>query len=331
MPTVSIVIPTYNRAAWLDVSVGSVLRQSFPDWECLIVDDRSTDDTAARVAALREQDSRIRYVRNEHLQGPSGARNQGIEASTGRYVAFLDSDDEWEPHHLAECVRHLDEFGEQIAVISGGEVIRIRGSEGPARPHPIEFQSVPTHRLGDSIVFESEGLFEAALEGQTLLRTPSIVARREVFQILRWDEDVRGAEDSLFAMELAYHHIPIAHLPAHHVTVWYHAENTTNCLGQHSPEKATAVRHLFEACQLAILKKFELTPSQQRLRRQRLAEFYVWSLGYNSYQVMGDYGNARRYFKKGISLRPWHLPYWRTLAASYAKQVVRFRRTKSHV
>lgn len=320
MPTVSIVIPTYNRAEWLDISVGSVLRQSYRDWECLIVDDRSTDDTAERVAAIAESDSRIRYVRNEHPQGPSGARNQGIEASNGRYVAFLDSDDEWEPNHLEDSVRVLEQFPNEVGVISGGEVIRVRGSETPPRPNPVDLSSVCTRRLEDAVLFESEGLFAAALDGQIVLRTPSIVARRSVFETVKWDEDVRGAEDFLFGLELAYHRIPIAFLPSHHVTVWHHADNTTNCLGQHSPEKAAKVRLLFEACHQAVLTKFKLTPQQRRHGLRKLSEFYVWSLGYNSYEKLGHFGTARRYYLKGITINPWHIPYWRTLAGSFLRQ-----------
>src|SRR4051794_14509566 len=103
-PTVSIIMPAFNRAQWLPLSVGSVLQQTYADWELIIVDDGSTDDTRAVVEQFQAQDNRIRYVSNCRRKGPSGARNQGMNQARGRYVAFLDSDDAWEPFHLHDSV-----------------------------------------------------------------------------------------------------------------------------------------------------------------------------------------------------------------------------------
>ena len=103
-PAVSIVVPTYNREKLLPISVESVLRQTFADWELLIIDDRSTDGTRAVVEDYARRDPRIKYHLNRRTKGPSGARNQGIDLAAGDFVAFLDSDDAWEPHHLQDTV-----------------------------------------------------------------------------------------------------------------------------------------------------------------------------------------------------------------------------------
>jgi glycosyltransferase involved in cell wall biosynthesis len=98
-PTVSVVMPTHNRAALLGRAIRSVLAQTHTNWELIIVDDASRDNTAAVVAGFA--DARITYVRNEVALGPAGARNTGIAAAAATdYLSFLDDDDEWLPRKL---------------------------------------------------------------------------------------------------------------------------------------------------------------------------------------------------------------------------------------
>jgi glycosyltransferase involved in cell wall biosynthesis len=97
MPEVSIVLPTFNRVDVIGRAVSSVLKQSFSDWELIVVDDGSTDGTRARLDGL---DPRIRYIEQSN-QGVYAARNTGLKAAHGRFITFLDSDDEWLPHFLA--------------------------------------------------------------------------------------------------------------------------------------------------------------------------------------------------------------------------------------
>jgi glycosyltransferase involved in cell wall biosynthesis len=98
-PVVSVVIPTYNRAHILGRSLGSVLAQTFQDFEVIVVDDGSTDNSEEIVRSF--SDARVRYLRHESNKGGSAARNTGIRAAKGQYVAFQDSDDEWLPEKLA--------------------------------------------------------------------------------------------------------------------------------------------------------------------------------------------------------------------------------------
>lgn len=103
VPAVSVIVPAFNRADTILRSVNSVIAQTFQDWEAIVVDDGSTDQTAAITTGL---DPRIRVIRQEN-QGLSGARNTGVTASRGEFIAFLDSDDEWRPEHLEICVAFL--------------------------------------------------------------------------------------------------------------------------------------------------------------------------------------------------------------------------------
>src|SRR5512139_1572721 len=99
-PLVSVVIPTYNCGGLVERAVHSVLSQTYSDLEVIIVDDASTDDTGDRLKALQQVDHRVRYFRYDSNRGSQAARNTGIRLSKGKFLAFLDSDNEWLPGKL---------------------------------------------------------------------------------------------------------------------------------------------------------------------------------------------------------------------------------------
>lgn len=104
--TVSVIIPAYNYAHFLPQTLDSVLQQTYTDWECIIVDDGSTDNTRAIVSDYLTMDSRFRYIYQKN-QGLPGARNTGIKAAYGRYLQFLDADDLLEPKKIEAHVDYL--------------------------------------------------------------------------------------------------------------------------------------------------------------------------------------------------------------------------------
>lgn len=129
---VSVIIPTWNRASRVSLAIDSVVAQTYPSWEAIVVDDGSTDDTATVVAERSAADSRIRYVFQSN-RGVSAARNRGLAMAEGDYIAFLDSDDVWEPWKLElqiRCLRYCPDIGmiwtDMAAVNPGGEVVNPR-------------------------------------------------------------------------------------------------------------------------------------------------------------------------------------------------------------
>jgi teichuronic acid biosynthesis glycosyltransferase TuaG len=107
--TVSIIMPAYNSADYIGLSIQSVLNQTVSDWELLIADDASTDNTVDVAASF--QDSRIIYMRSEENLGSAGARNLALRKARGRYVAFLDSDDIWEAEKLERQLAYMKSTG----------------------------------------------------------------------------------------------------------------------------------------------------------------------------------------------------------------------------
>jgi len=106
-PFFSVIIPTYNRSQELKRSVESVLSQSFGNFEILVMDDGSTDDTQKVVSTLN--DPRIIYDWEKNFGGPARPRNRGVAKARGEWICFLDADDTWLPYKLEACYQHIDE------------------------------------------------------------------------------------------------------------------------------------------------------------------------------------------------------------------------------
>lgn len=104
---VSVIMPSYNTAAYIGASIRSVLAQTYENWELLIVDDCSTDQTDAMVASF--SDPRIRYLKNERNSGAAVSRNRALREARGEWIAFLDSDDLWAPEKLEKQLAFMRE------------------------------------------------------------------------------------------------------------------------------------------------------------------------------------------------------------------------------
>lgn len=177
-PRVSVIIPTYNRSKLLIEAVRSVLNQTFQDFELLIIDDGSTDDTEQRIRDLQE--SRIRYSRNRANSGVSASRNNGISKSRGIYIAFIDDDDQWLPEKLEKQVRVLDTSPPDVgAVCTGAVSVDIKSGV------PIE---VALPRYSGKVLNE---LLES-----NFISTSSIVVKRECFEkVGTFDQTLSYGED----------------------------------------------------------------------------------------------------------------------------------------
>jgi glycosyltransferase involved in cell wall biosynthesis len=126
MPKVSVIIPTHNRAHFLPGAILSVLNQTFQDFEIIVVDDASSDNTSEIVAAFN--DERIRFFRHDTNKGGSAARNTGILNSKCDYIAFLDDDDEWLPEKLAKQMDILLASPPEVGCVYTGYVMVDRTS-----------------------------------------------------------------------------------------------------------------------------------------------------------------------------------------------------------
>lgn len=182
---VSIVMPCYNAEAHLAAGVGSVLNQSFTDWELIAIDDGSHDGTLQWLRT--QQDERIRVIA-QHNQGVSAARNNGLQQCCGEYVAFLDSDDTWAPDFLEKMVRVQDEHPEAVLAYCGWQNVGASGRRA------VPF--IPPEYEGPK---KNEALLESCRWPIHACLTRSAV----IHKIGGFDSDLRIGEDFLLWLEVA--------------------------------------------------------------------------------------------------------------------------------
>jgi teichuronic acid biosynthesis glycosyltransferase TuaG len=129
VPAVSVIMAAHDSAPFIIDTIQSVRGQDFTDWELLVVDDCSSDDTLAIVRRIAVDDDRLRVFALDRNQGPAAARNTAIENARGRYIAFLDSDDLWKPNKLSVQIEYMRRSGHPFTytgyerMTEGGELL----------------------------------------------------------------------------------------------------------------------------------------------------------------------------------------------------------------
>ena len=173
---ISVVIPTYNHVRFLADAIQSALRQSYPTVEIIVVDDGSTDNTHTLVESFGE---RVHYIWQEN-RGLSGARNTGIAAAQGEYIALLDADDFWEPTYLETVHRALTADSRLGAVYTGLQFVN---SKGERLPQPC-VATVPSNQLYDRL-----------LDGEFFAPSAVLVRQSCFAQVGVFDVTLRASED----------------------------------------------------------------------------------------------------------------------------------------
>lgn len=193
MNTVSVIIPTFNRARKVARAVSSVLEQTVSHTEIVVVDDGSTDDTAQALAPFHD---RITFIAHPRNRGVSSARNTGIRASRGSMIAFLDSDDRWLPEKLSTQTAFFRRHPE--AVICQTDEIWIRNGR---RVNPGKRHLKPS---GD--------IFEASLERCLVSPSAVMLKRSLVEEVGYFDEDLPACEDYDLWLRISCRH-PVHLIP----------------------------------------------------------------------------------------------------------------------
>lgn len=186
-PYFSIVIPTFNRYEELKRSIGSVIAQSFEDWELIVVDDGSTDQTSTLLADYTSQDKRIKYFQRSksRVKGASTCRNTGIENAKGDYIAFLDSDDEWKYNKLERDKYRI--INKNSSAIYSGIIIDNGETKYKARSRHIN-----SNETYEDLVFG----------GENFAQTSSMVVKKEILQKVKFDVTLNRPEDMDFFIQV---------------------------------------------------------------------------------------------------------------------------------
>jgi glycosyltransferase involved in cell wall biosynthesis len=181
-PTVSIILPTFNRLPFLREAVESVMAQTHQDWELIVADDGSDEETLQYLAAL-EQMPRVRVLRLTHSGNPSAVRNAALREAHGKYIAFLDSDDIWMPHKLTMQLAAHAACAERGWSYTALE--RIDAAGAPMRD-----------RQGGRWIAHEGAIFEQLLTIEAAVATPSVLVEKRLLQLAGgFDEQQRYFED----------------------------------------------------------------------------------------------------------------------------------------
>jgi glycosyltransferase involved in cell wall biosynthesis len=212
-PVVSIVVPTYNRLPLLRETVASVLAQTLTDWELMVVDDGSTDDTVTWLESL--DDARITVVRDAHTANRARLRNLGVARSRATWIAFLDSDDLWLPEKLATQLDRLSAHPHCRWSCTGVQFIDGEGN-------PIAQRAGAPYRAQSGWILEQLLTFTAAAT------MPTLIVHRSLFDdIGGFDETFLLREDYEFELRLAARS-EIHALEEALTVVRHHAARTSN-------------------------------------------------------------------------------------------------------
>jgi glycosyltransferase involved in cell wall biosynthesis len=240
MPAVRVIIPTYNRALLLEEALESVFSQTYCDLEVIVVDDGSTDATPQVLHKAAQRDSRVRHLRADRL-GPAAARNMAIaQPGPFQYVAFLDSDDVWMPHHLSIAVGALKEMSAASAVFGRVRTVDRSGVWTAERLAEREARSVRPRQYsvrhnGHVHLLDRRRFSSAMLRGE-LQPHPSAFVIRAAAAGGRWfDTSFRILEDTQFFLRMSLA-APFAFIDDVHATVQYHGDNLSGSADLSRPE-----------------------------------------------------------------------------------------------
>lgn len=196
-PTVSVIIPAYNAGRWISETLESVLAQTYRELDVVVVDDGSTDDTRARVAAFG---SCVRCIAQKR-QGVYAARNRGLRETCGPLVAFLDADDVWEAEKIAEQVTFLQRHPDYAAVHTDASLLDVGG-------RILKTAVNPRRQSGDGWVFE-----EFFAQNMAVVLMSTVMIRRVCFDVVGlFDEQYPSVADQFFFLRLALRY-PIGFIP----------------------------------------------------------------------------------------------------------------------
>ena len=185
VPVVSVVIPSYNYGRFVAEAIESVQRQTFSDWECIVVDDGSTDETDAVVSEIAHLDSRVRLVQQPN-RGLSAARNAGIETSSGRFIQFLDADDRIETRKLELQVAYLEQHP-HVDIIYGN-VVYLSDTRGVGMTGSGTEWMHPLHGRGNAVLL-------SLVESNALVVNAALIRSKLADRVGGFNESLPAVED----------------------------------------------------------------------------------------------------------------------------------------
>ncbi|RBP04717.1 glycosyltransferase [Rossellomorea aquimaris] len=273
---VSVVIPCFNSEKWIEETLNSVFNQTYSSMEVITVDDGSNDNTKSIILNYGKP---IKYV-SQSNKGPSVARNTGIKEASGKYIAFLDSDDLWEVDKLSKQVNFLEKNQDVALVFSNVKVVNEKGDY--LYTH---FNKVPK---------DKKELIRAFFLGKIGMNTPTIVARKAaIVDINGFDEDLPVREDHFFLMSIAEKYL------IHH----FEEPLVKRRINETSMTQSVKAEKLFSINEPFIKKSIAKFPYLKNYSKFVYSNINM-SVG-NAYWKKGDRRETLKYMVKSLKYEPF--------------------------
>jgi glycosyltransferase involved in cell wall biosynthesis len=297
-PKISVVIPVYNRADVIGRAVDSALNQTVKPEEVIVVDDGSTDNLTG---ILRKYGDRVQYISQDN-KGPSAARNRGIKAAGGDYIAFLDSDDAWLPDKLEKQIRFIQ--SEKVSFV-------ITDSEGFERT-PQQQTTFQKSIFGENLMRDSvfvRDCFEMLVEQNFIHLSTVLVEKRSLEKSGMFDETMRIAEDTDLWLRLSLYY-PVGIV------------RDVLALRDVRLDKLSGDQEKEFAGRISAFEKLLRSGELNTLQREKVAERKKWILGRLFYLYLHQ-REAKKGFRFLISSNPAYLfskSFYRGLHGEYLEK-----------
>ncbi|MBA4058108.1 MAG: hypothetical protein C0490_25550 [Marivirga sp.] len=279
---VSIIIPTYNRAHLIGETIQSVVEQTYTNWELVIVDDGSEDNSEDVIKGFT--DKRIRYFRSEHSGNISRVRNDGVRYAKGDFIAFLDSDDLWKSNKLELQLSLLLKYPRAAFIFSHGEQF----GEGAIKPPPLEMLFVGN-------IFQAQ-----LLEERFVLYPSTFLFKNEVLKHVEdFDESLSAGETDFF-LRMAWIFEGV-----------FTGERLT-LIRKHNLNISTEREFIFCLENIKMIESFLKKGFLSQNEFITLASRQWYKLGL-LYQIRGNHGKSSTAFLRYIKLKPLHYKGWTRL------------------
>lgn len=325
----SIVIPVYNRAEFIISAIKCIEAQTYKDWELILVDDGSTDNLAEIVNSYPLN---LIFLTQENA-GPGAARQAGTEVANGTFIAFYDSDDEWEPNHLEQCIYYLKTYPEVDWVYTALKRINFytkkvveENSFFKENGKPKAFQGLETINHGRLHIINDRRAALYSIQNGIEACFQCSVVKREVLSKVPI-RPYRIGEDRLFITEAIKSEVVIAYI--NEVTVIYNIHDSNISDTDKSANLPSRLsKNLLLIQSYADTLKFvnNFTKTEKRAIRKKIANELFWGIGYSLYWQSDKPSQAFRYFFKAFEYYSFSLSYYKTTVLCFIKLLFKIKK-----
>jgi glycosyltransferase involved in cell wall biosynthesis len=302
-PKVSVIIPTYNRSHFIKDAVESVVKQTYYNFEVIVVDDGSTDNTKELLAEYVNKLNNFKYIYQDN-QGRSAARNLGISLAKGDYIAFLDSDDVWFPDKLERQVPILESAPSCVVLVHGYKFMVDKFLQ------PVPNWEAKLRRLY-AMAEQAEENYENYLRSPCIFTSTILVRRAALVEIAGYDIDIQGREDLDLYLRLLLLNYKFSFISEPPLIKYRWHENNTNDYNSNCSYVKVYEKHLEQCVNIGTLS------------RVKKAKTLIYQALAKTHYRLKNYPECQAYWRKAL-YKSWFTAlttsFWRQILGSWIRQ-----------